>query len=73
MPKALLKTTSNAISTFEVSACHDMKCMHPIASTLLKLSAPSISVACAAVKDLCLEIAYDSLIANSLFKVHADY
>jgi hypothetical protein len=73
MPKGLLKTTSNTISIIEVSACHDRKCMHPIASTLLKLSAPSISVTCAAVPDLCLEVGYHSLIDSSLFRVHADY
>ena len=31
MPNGLLKTTSNAISTIQVSGCHDMKCMHLIA------------------------------------------
>ena len=38
MPKGLLKTSSSANSTIQVSAYHDMKCIHLIAYTLLKLS-----------------------------------
>ena len=52
MPKGLLKTTSNAVSTIKVSACYDMKCMHLTAPTSLKLSAPSSSLACAGVPDI---------------------
>ena len=52
MPKVLLKTTSNASTIIKVSACHDMKCMHLTASTSLKLSAPSTSLACAGVPDI---------------------